>query len=51
MCGSSDERLRDDARVLVTTDALPPPVVELLLGAASLLCEKKNVLIKYCIQN
>ena len=49
MCGSSDERLRDDPRVLVTVEApLPPPTpppppappVELLFVAASLPCKK-----------
>lgn len=44
MCGSSDERLRDDPRVLVTAEALlPPPPVELLLFVtASLPCEHTN---------
>lgn len=53
MCGSSDERLRDDPRVLVTVEAplppptppppppTPPPPVELLLVAASLPCKNK----------
>jgi len=48
ICGSSDERLRDDPRVLVTVEAplppptppppppTPPPPVELLFVAASL---------------
>lgn len=57
ICGSSDERLRDDPRVLVTVEALlppptpppppptpppPPPPVELLFVAASLPCKKQN---------
>jgi hypothetical protein len=53
MCGSSDERLRDDPRVLVTVEApLPPPTpppppptpppVELLFVAASLPYKKQS---------
>lgn len=57
ICGSSDERLRDDPRVLVTVEAPlppptpppppptpppPPPPVELLFVAASLPCKKQS---------
>lgn len=54
MCGSSDERLRDDPREIIPAEAPPPPpalllpppppppVELLLLVAASLPCENKT---------
>jgi len=53
MCGSSDERLRDDPRDMTATGALPvlpppappppiPPTAELLLVAASLPCNEND---------
>lgn len=49
MCGSSDERLREDPRVLGTAAApLPPPPIDvLLLEVTSLPCKKSITKFKY----